>query len=316
MANKLLIVDPLTLMGREILQLLEGDSGPFAEIAYVHTAEDDEHQIAELGGEPALVPPLSGADELAGCSAVVVASDEERPRLEHVHAFIRSDDSTTVIDVSRTTRLRADTGPAALAEDAITGRHLHIVHPAIVMTAVIARALRDLEPCSGTVAAVDPVSSLSDAAVEALARQAAQRLSGAQVEEMVDDKVLAFTLVAVEDHELNEDAAILLPELDLGLSRSLVGRFHGNVAHIGLRFNLEIDDAYLHDLLGAEHRVVLCDTPMSLDSITESNEIAIGPPRISRDRHGLALTALADGLRIGGAVTLLEILRSKLEPTN
>jgi len=303
-------------MGREILQIFEEFTAITGEIGYVHTSEDDEHQIAELGGQPALVPPLTGPDELANCAGIIVASDVDRPRLEHVLSFVRSDDSALVIDASRTTRLRADTRPAAGAADAATERHLHIAHPAIVSTAILVRALHDLEPTSGTVAAVDPVSSLADSAIESLARQAAQRLSGAQVEELIANHVLAFTLIAVDDHDLNEDAAVLLPSIDLSVSRSLAGRFHGHVAHIGLRFTHPVEDPELLETLMTDPRITLCDTPITLDSIAESNGIAINPPRLSRDRRGLSVTAMMDGLRIGGAVTALEILRARVETTH
>lgn len=315
-SHKLLIIDPLTLMGREFLHTIERHPTLSGEIGYLHTADDDEHQIAELAGKPALVPPLTGADDLAGCAAILVASETETPRFEHLLSFIESDASTPVLVAGGPRSLRDLTVPVAGGSLDHSDLHLRIAHPALVVTSILARVFRDLDPVSAVVAAVDPVSSQGAEAIESLARQAAQRLSGAQVEEMVEDHVLAFSLVATEDDDLNEDASVVLPDLDLTVTRSLVGRFHGHVAHIGFGFPSPIEEPDLRDAMLADPRVLVVEDPLTLDSVTDSDAIAIYAPRLSRNRRQLAVTAMVDGLRIGGAVTAMEILRELLEPTN
>jgi len=80
MSSKILIVDPLTLLGREFTRCLEEAPDLTLEVEYRHTSTDDEHQIAELEAHPALVPPLEGPDEIANAGIVVVTSDTETER--------------------------------------------------------------------------------------------------------------------------------------------------------------------------------------------------------------------------------------------
>ena len=54
------------------------------------------------------------------------------------------------------------------------------------------------------------------------------------------------------------------------------------------------------------------DLPLSLDACVESGLVALSMPRLSRDGRLLAVTAMVDGLRVGGAATALQILRSLL----
>jgi aspartate-semialdehyde dehydrogenase len=164
------------------------------------------------------------------------------------------------------------------------------------------------------VAAVEPVSSLGVAAVESLARQARQRIQGAPVEELINESVLAFNLVASEDEDLVQDAATLFPDLDLAVTRSLAGHFHGHVAHVCLLFYEPVEEYELYDALSSDTRIVAQEPPFALDATPETDQVTVLRPRLSRDRRCLATTALFDGLRIGGALTALEILQSILEP--
>ncbi len=307
---RLLMVDPLSLIGREILLLLERDEVHIAHISYRHTDDDPEHQIAELAGNPALVPPLEGPDDFTDCDAVLVAAETDSPRLDHVAEFLRSNPGTPVVVVGRPGRLRSLTTPAAGPAAHWPSLHLRVAHPALVATSVLVAALADLEPAGGGVAAVDPVSSLGRDAVERLAQQASRRLSGTPVEEEIEGAILAFNLIATDDTDLDEDAALLLPGLDLAVTRSMSGHFHGHVAHIALAFARSLDELEVRDALLSDARIIHSDSPLRLDGTPDSDEVVILPPRLSRERKHLAVTAMVDGLRVGGARTALDILAS------
>ncbi len=307
---RLLMVDPLTLLGREVLLLLERDEVHVAHVSYRHTEDDPEHQIAELAGNAALVPPLEGADDFADCDAVLVAAETDSPRLDHVAEFLRSNPGTPVVVVGRAGRLRSLTTPAAGPAAEWPSLHVRVAHPALVATSVLAAALADLEPSGGAVAAVDPVSSLGQDAVERLAHQASRRLSGTPVEEEIEGGILAFNLIATDDTDLDEDAALLLPDLDLAVTRSLSGHFHGHVAHVALGFPRSLDELEVRDALLSADRLAHSEPPLRLDGTPDSDEVVILPPRLSRERRHLAVTAMVDGLRVGGARTALDILAS------
>ena len=52
--------------------------------------------------------------------------------------------------------------------------------------------------------------------------------------------------------------------------------------------------------------------PLSPDTTPETDRVAMTPPRLSYDRRHVAISAMVDGLRIGGALTAREILEAVL----
>jgi hypothetical protein len=311
MASKILIVDPLTLMGRELARCIEATPDLSVEVAYRHTADDDEQQIAELGAQPALVPPLDDPDDFEGAGIVVITSDTETGRTGHVENLLIRHPELTVIDVSRLPRVSELTSPA-LAETAMKmdRLHLRVAHPALAATGAILNALRPLDPRRGSVAAVDPVSAFGRKAIETLVHQAGCRMRGGDPEHTIDGHVLAFNQVAVNADELTIDASELFPDLSLALTRTLSGCFHGHIAHLSIELAEPVDDPELRDAFEITGTIVLGDPPMGLDLVPDRDHVLLTQPQISPDRRVVAMTALIDGLRIGGAVTAVEILRA------
>jgi len=309
---KIRIVDPLTLLGREALHLLAGDPHLAGDLTYHHTAVDDEHQIAELAGQPALVPPIEDADELAGADAVLVASDEPTSRLAHVSRFADSHPDTPIVVMGQLPGSWGELPPAAGPDRDRAEVHLRVAHPALVALWTVVGALDRLEPVQAAVSALEPASVGGTTDIERLARQAAQRLQGAEVEELVRDHVLAFTMVAVDDEDLNRDAALLLPALGVAASRTATGCFHGHVAQMVVGFLSPVEEHEILEALREDERIADPELPLSLDACIDSNLVVTSMPRLSRDGRLLSLTAMVDGLRIGGAATALEVLRSLL----
>lgn len=309
---KIRIVDPLTLLGREALELLAGDPDLAGNLAYHHTAADEEHQIAELAGQPSLVPPIEGADDLAGADAVLVASYQPTSRLEHVSRFADSHPDTPIVVMGQLPGSWDELAPAAGADIDRSTVHVRVAHPALVALWTLVSALDQLEPTRAVVAALEPVSAGGVDDVERLARQAALRLQGAAVEELISDRVLAFNLVAVDDEDLNRDAALLLPKLEVAALRMATGCFHGHAANIGISFRSGVEQHEVLEALREDARFADPNLPLSLDACVESGLIALSMPRLSGDGTLLALTAMVDGLRVGGAATALEVLRSLL----
>ncbi|MEE4270081.1 MAG: hypothetical protein V2I67_00300 [Thermoanaerobaculales bacterium] len=311
MASKILIVDPLTLLGRELARCIEASPDIAVQVDYRHTSEDDEHQIAELGAEPSLVPALDDPDDTGGAGLVVVTSDTETERTGQLENLIIRHPEITVLDLSRMPRLAELTTPALPATvHAQEKLHLRVAHPSLVATSEIVSALRLLEPVRGSVAAVDPVSTFGRGALETLVHQAARRMQGGEPDHAIAGHVLAFNQVVVDADELQLEAAEVLPGLSLAVTRTLCGCFHGHVAHISLELAEPVDDYELRDALESTGALILGEAPMGLELVPDRDQILLGPPQISPDRRMVSLTALVDGLRIGGAVTAVEILRS------
>ncbi len=120
--------------------------------------------------------------------------------------------------------------------------------------------------------------------------------------------VLAFNAVAVESDELQEDASLVLPDVPLAVTRTLSGSFHGHLAHLGLSFEHRVEPDDVRDVLTQTEGIEIESLPISLDSVPDRDDVVVTPPSLSPDGTQLALTMMADGLRIGGALTAVEIL--------
>ena len=311
MASKILITDPLTLIGREFIRCLENAPDLAVEVDYRHTSTDDEHQVAELGAKPALVPPLDDPAEIAGLGIVVVTSDTETERTGHLENLLIRHPEVTLVDVSRLPRLAELTLPAIGETVGTTDRwHLRVAHPSLVAAAKILIALRPLEPTRGSVAAVDPVSIFGRGALETMVQQAGRRIQGGDPEHDIDGHVLAFNQVAVDADTLTEEAAELIPDTPLAVTRTLSGSFHGHVAHIAIELAEPVDDPELRDAFDAVDDIVIGEPPISLEVVPDRDHVLLAPPQLSPDRRIVSMTAMMDGLRLGGALTAIEILRA------
>ena len=313
MASKILIIDPLTLIGREFIRCLDDAPDLAVEVNYRHTSTDDEQQIAELGANPALVPPLDDPGEIAGLGIVVVTSDTETERTGHLEDLLIRHPEVTLVDVSRLPRLAELTAPAVGDTVARTDRwHLRVAHPALVAAAKILTALQPLEPIRGSVAAVDPVSAFGRGALETLVDQARSRMQGGDPDHAIGGHVLAFNQVAVDADSLTEEAADLIPEIPLAVTRTLTGCFHGHVAHLAIEFAELVDDSELRDAFDAATDIIVGEAPISLEVVPDRNHALLAPPQLSPDCRIVSLTAMVDGLRLGGALTAVEILHAMI----
>jgi hypothetical protein len=309
MTAKILVLDPLTLIGREFLGYDDQLAAIVGDLEFRHTELDEEHQIAELGSGPALVPPLNDPEELCGFDAIVVASDGVSSRHDHLLAFLDDQPGAAVLDLSRLACLDGRTQPS-LGGPATEARQLRVAHPALFAAAAVIEVLAPFGRLHGSLAAVDPVSASGREAVELLARQAGHRIQGAPVDEHIHGHVLAFNLVAVESDELQRDASLLLPNTPLAVTRFLSGRFHGHVAHLGVGLSQKVEARDIDEALSQAETIAVSDLPLSVDSVIDNDRVVATAPIVSSDGGQVAITLMADGLRIGGALTAIDVLES------
>ncbi len=309
--NKLLILDPLTLAGREFLNSGDLLDRLGLEFDFRHTAVDDEHQIAEISRGPALVPPLDSVDELEGHDAILVASDCQGSRHDHLIEFLDRNPNALVIDLARLAGLMDRTTPAT-GREAPESRHIRVAHPALVVTSRLVDVLVHFGDLRGTLAIVDPVSVYGREAVELLAGQSSRRLQGGPADELIYGHVRAFNVVAIDGFDLQEEAAQVMPSVPLAVTHSLSGVFHGHLAHLGLTFADPVDPGDVRDALLQIEGIEISDLPVSLNAAADRDFAIITPPVMSPDGRQLAVTVMADGLRIGGALTAIDILEDLL----
>ena len=172
---------------------------------------------------------------------------EVEPLLGHVNQYLDDRPETALLDLGCFNQLRDRTSPSI--GEVGNNRQLRVAHPALFATSRVAEVLSHLSSLRGSLAVVDPVSSFGREAVEILARQAAKRLQGSNVDELIQGQILAFNTVVVDNDELQEDAALLLPDLPLATTRTLTGCFHGQLAHLALSFKNRLEPDVIRDAL-------------------------------------------------------------------
>jgi hypothetical protein len=146
-SRMIVLSDPLTLVGRELLELLPRYPQLSGEVRCVHTATDDEHQITEIPGQTSLVAPLDDPTQLDGVGAVVLAADADSPRIAHLEAFLSAHEDVVVIDAGRLGRLRDRLAVASTSlPGSLVNRQVRVAHPALVAASTVVSALVELDP--------------------------------------------------------------------------------------------------------------------------------------------------------------------------
>ncbi len=301
------ILDALTLIGQELTTVIE-QRFPEAELSLFHTSEDDEHQIAEIGGQAALVPPLDEGESLSEYDVVLLAADRTSPRLKVLEQALEGDDSLVFIDVSSLGHYRHLTSPALNADAMTSGARLRPAHPSIVVADSVLRALAAFEPTALTITSIEPVSIYGKAAVTTMAHQAAQRLQGDGVSEKIDKRVAAFNLTAVSGVDLVSDAALLFPDLKVAATRTLGGCFHGHLTILSLAFGSTVSVTAAVRALKKVPGLSIKKAPLSIDGVGDREGICLTQVEASAGGQILTLQAMVDGLHIGGAMTVAAML--------
>ena len=309
--GKIGLIDPLTLLGHQILELVPRFKNIAGRIALFNTAEEDDHQVADVGGQPMLVPPLESGDELDACSAFLVASDTSSPRLQTLIDHLERHPNLSLVDCGHLEELRQMTLPAVPAGTPGPEAHrIRVPHPAAVAAIRTLRPLMDLGPIALDVMAMEPVSAFGRDAIGRLARQATARLQGQQAEHDIGGETLAFSSVAAPAGDLQEDLTILLPDLAVAAGRLLTGWFHGHVTRMAVMFDVPVEPDDITSRWKDATATRLVGDPLRLDAVVNQEEILLAVPALAANHRVLAVTAMSDGLLIGGAVTALELLSS------
>ncbi len=312
----LTILDPTSLLGREIAELV-ARSWPEANREYFHTTGSDEHLIAEVGGEAALVPPLKELEELGGARAVIVTAPIPHELAARLTGWLRCNTQVTLLDLTQPGIApdEARLGVPPPGEPTQGRRWFMAPHPSLAGPLRVIRALAPLGPASCHLAAVDPVSEGGQDAIEELAAQGVARLSGGTPKPPRDlPAVLAFDLIpgtSEAESALERQMAASTPGLEVHVSTIRAGVFHGHVAamHVTLQRPAREDTvrALLREAGGIRlarrnERIQPSGSVGSVDVVCATLRVA-GP-------H-ISVSIVADGLRTGAlqsAADLVELL--------
>lgn len=306
------ILNPLTLMGQAVTTEIQMRF-PEADVGFFHTSDEDEHQIASVTGDPALVPPLDEAEGLSNFDVVVLTSDRINPRLKVLETALDQDSSMVFIDASPLKHYRRRTSPSSGAEPVAPGARIRPAHPSLIVAGSVIRALEALRPEAVTIGAVEPVSIFGKDAIRMLALQAAQRLQGEDVTEMIDEQVAAFNMTARSGVDLVTDASELFPGIEVAAGRTLGSSFHGHFTLLSVTCSLGLSVEGVSSAIGNTPGLSIAEFPLHLDGVSDRNGIWVTPPEISPGARTVVFQAMVDGVQIGGAETVSAIIERSLE---
>jgi hypothetical protein len=302
------LIDPLTLLGRETAAALEQVVRNPDDIALFHTNPDEEHEIADVAGRPAIIPALNSASDLDTVAIAVLTGHHPSARLAALDEAARLRADLIIVDASADQPFLDRAMPVIDPRDVDTCTLVRPAHPALVVTRRLLEALEALELESVSVHAIDPVSVFGEPAIAELAQQAAQRLQGAPVETLVQDRVLAFNLLQGSGDVITEDAQQLFSGLDITASRSLGGCFHGTLVHVTGHGTVPFTEDAVLAGLDAHPTIRVMDTDLGLDAVPDVDSILAARPVVSPRGTSLSIIAMVDGLRVGGARTIAELV--------
>jgi aspartate-semialdehyde dehydrogenase len=302
------LFEPLSLVGRELLQLMEERKLQPQRVVAFHLGADEEHQVAEIGGEPALVPPLESEDQVPEELPIIVAAPPEPARRQVLADLLGQRAEQPVLDIARTGLVE---GPllAGAPPGKLWPPRAVVASPGATVIARLAAPLAELGLEALAAVVEIPASASGRGAVESLARQAAARLQGLPVEEEGGEAAaMAFDIGMVADPAVSGEVARLLRGIESVVSEMRTGTFHGWVVHLSLRFGARVHRDRILGIWESSGTVQQVGEDLRLSGVMESDCIHIGPLRLSEAGRQAVVTAAADGLRLGGAATALEIL--------
>jgi hypothetical protein len=309
------ILDPTSLLGREVAKSI---ARTFPEVPrrLFHTGAEPEQVLAEIAGEAVLVAPLLDPDALDGSTAVVVTSRPPPEVAERLLAWMRANPAVVLVDCTQP-GVSGDEAACVLNAPPFMRRGLpwyHLPDPALAAPARWVAALWPLAPEALHLTVVCPASEFGAEALEELAAQGAARLSGRPTRTPVHlPAVLAFDLVpamgerlATLDSQLGE----LFPTLERRLHVIDAGVFHGHLTTLQLSCGKQVTLEKVRSLLRATPglRLGRRHETVTARGTAEGVEMVCGEVRVQGSWVGAWL--LADGLRVGGAAAVVELLSS------
>ena len=306
--SKIVVIDPMTLLGRESLNELGERNYQFDELELFHTSEVEEHQVTAAGGRAMLVSRLQSPIDLEGVEVIILCSDAENEGLDVLDRVLEVEQDVLFVDASSISRYEHLGHPVASGRSLPSSRRMRLADPALVMAMRLMEVLGEFQVRALSLASVQPVSALGKGGIETLARQSARRLQGENLEE--GEEILAFNMLAVDPKKLWRDGMALFPELEVTVSLATGSCFHGHLLQFGLRFAESVGAEDVENALRSSDLLRRIDFPMDLSLVPDRQQILVGEALLSEDGKSLLLQAMADGSRIGGAMILADLLES------
>jgi len=237
------LVEPTTLLGRDVRAVLTERAFPFSRVHLFHQAGGPEGVLAADEDEVAFIAPLT-KDALETCRiAFLCGSMKETARF-----LATRTDGALAIDLSGVRNGQPLVVPSEVGDSRPLppGSLFLTPHPVAFLLAEVVRTVDGVAPVVGVTAAVDrPVSELGKPALDELFQQALALATFRPMPKEVLGTQVAFNSHAPADSRAFEarvaedTAALLARELPLTILSARAGVFHGHLLRVELRLGAD-----------------------------------------------------------------------------
>lgn len=246
-AAKVTILDPNSLLGEELVPRLAAEA-PGLRRQYYHSQASADHLIVDVGGEAAVVAPLADIGELEDAGLLIITDNPEKSLRQKLADFLAAHRELPCVDLSRPGVLP---GPPAFWP--LPGENrLLFPDPALILPAMILRALTPLAPHRAFFSVLSPVSTLGGDAVDELAAQAVARLSGEKPKSHVLPAVAAFDAFPYPESafgRLQSQLGEMFPQVEMGFHPIFAGVFHAHATLATVALAKKAREAEVRQLL-------------------------------------------------------------------
>lgn len=307
------IVDPATLLGQSMRDLLAVDGGGY-EIRLLDSSAGAEGTLTQIGSEVALVHALE-AEALSDAELVILCGDSGRQ-----HATLEMvDDSVPVILFDRGgspdgRRVVAGVNDAEISAETV----LISPHPGVVALSHLLAPLLALAPRAVSATLLTPTSSHDEAGLDELFEQTRRILTfQGDMSTTVFPAQLAFNLLPGAGADLigPQTAKVLGNDLPISVQLVQAPVFHSLSLSVHLELTGSTSSDAVREALGRSSYLEIVEDASTLGPIdaTAREEIlvgAIGATNAAATTFGL--WAVMDNLTRGGANNAAEIARRAL----
>ncbi len=313
------IVNPTTLVGNEIKNILRERAFPFAKVALLDATGRAEGALTDIDEEPAVVAPVAqeGLDDL---DLVFFCGPAEANRdwiARH------EEDDFIAIDVSQPTT--ADDGKLAIAginlEELGPGDDVLVSpHPVAIPIALILRQIATLSPVETCIATVvQPASEFEQEGVEELARQTVSVLNISAVPKTVFDRQLAFNLYPAAEHNeefiVSQIRAITDVRTQIAVLVTQGTVFHSHTFSLFIKTREELEMHHVLDALRANPALALPEGDQQFGTIDAAGKDEVLVAEVRPDptiRGGFWVWAVCDNLRRSSALNAVLVAEKML----
>ncbi|MGZ8867724.1 MAG: Asd/ArgC dimerization domain-containing protein [Thermoanaerobaculia bacterium] len=303
------IVNPLTLVGNEIMTVLRDRSFPFAKVVLLDSTGAAAGAITDAGDEPAIVTAISD-DELEDCDVVFFCGPAAGNR-EWIERH--EDDGFIAIDLSQPST--ADDGRLAIAglnleNFSESDRVIVSPHPIAVPIALILHQIQSASPVvSCTAAVIQPASEFDKEGIEELAQQTISVLNIQRVPQTVFDRQAAFNLypAPIRNEELivGQIRSVLDSRVELALFVTQGTVFHSHTFSLFVKTRQALQQQQVVDALRRNQALAFAEGDQQFGTIDAAgrDEVLIAEVRPDPSiEGGFWVWAVCDNLRRSAAL--------------